>query len=55
MRLGKALRQMISRVIVEGRKPRVHYESPGPNRSKNRSRTLLGIAEAMAKQWGDFV
>ncbi len=46
---------MISRVIVEGRKPRVHYESPGPNRSKNRSRTLLGIAEAMAKQWGDFV
>lgn len=38
--------------IVEGRKPRVHYESPGPNRWKNRSRTYLGIAEAMAEQWG---
>ncbi len=38
--------------IVEGRKPRVHYESPGPERWKNRSRTYLGIADAMATQWG---
>ncbi len=38
--------------IVEGRKPRVHYESPGPDRWKNRSRTLPGIAAAMADQWG---
>jgi site-specific DNA-cytosine methylase len=38
--------------IVEGREPRVHYASPGPDRWKERSRTLAGIAEAMAEQWG---
>lgn len=38
--------------IVEGRSPRVHYESPSPERWKNRSRTLKGIADAMASQWG---
>lgn len=38
--------------IVSGRKPKVHYESPGPNRQKNRSRTYTGIAGAMAEQWG---
>lgn len=38
--------------IVSGRRPRVHFASPGPNRWKERSRTLPGIAEAMAKQWG---
>lgn len=31
---------------------RVHYASPGPDRWKERSRTLLGVAEAMAEQWG---
>lgn len=38
--------------IVPGRNPRVHYASPGPERWKERSRTLPGIAEAMAEQWG---
>lgn len=38
--------------IVEGRQPRVHYASPGPDRWKERSRTLQGIANAMAEQWG---
>ena len=38
--------------IVEGRKPRVNYESPGPDRWKRRSRTYPGIAAAMAEQWG---
>jgi len=38
--------------IVEGRVPRVHYASPGPDRWKERSRTMQGIAEAMADQWG---
>jgi hypothetical protein len=38
--------------IVEGREPRVHHESPGPDRWKNRSRTLPGVAAAMADQWG---
>lgn len=32
--------------------PRVHYASPGPDRWKERSRTLPGIAAAMAEQWG---
>ena len=37
--------------IVDGRTPRTHYEPPGPERWKNRSRTFTGIAEAMAEQW----
>lgn len=31
---------------------KVHYESPGPERWKNRSRTYQGIANAMSEQWG---
>ena len=38
--------------IVDGREPRVHHASPGPDRWKERSRTLPGIAAAMADQWG---
>lgn len=38
--------------IVNGRIGRVHFESPGPDRWKNRSRTYQGIADAMAEQWG---
>lgn len=38
--------------IVEGRRPRVHFASPSPDRWKERSRTLPGIAAAMANQWG---
>lgn len=38
--------------IVEGREARVHKASPGPDRWKERSRTLQGIANAMADQWG---
>lgn len=38
--------------IVPGREPRVHHASPGPNRWKERSTTLPGIAAAMAEQWG---
>lgn len=37
--------------IVEGRHARVHREPPGPNRWKARSRTMPGIAAAMAEQW----
>lgn len=40
--------------IVDGRNPRVHHASPGPDRWKERSRTLPGIAEAMAEQWGNL-
>lgn len=38
--------------IVDGRAPRVHHASPGPDRWKDRSRTYQGIADAMAEQWG---
>lgn len=38
--------------IVDGREPRVHHASPGPDRWKERSRTLPGIAAAFADQWG---
>jgi len=38
--------------IVKGREGRVHKESPSKDRWKNRSRTLQGIADAMAEQWG---
>lgn len=31
---------------------KVHRASPGPDRWKNRSRTLPGVAQAMADQWG---
>lgn len=37
---------------VKGREARVHRMSPGPNRWKERSRTLPGFAAAMADQWG---
>jgi hypothetical protein len=48
----KNLPKLISTDIVDGREPRVHHASPGPNRWKERSRTLPGIARAMAEQWG---
>lgn len=37
--------------IVAGRVPRVHHASPGPDRWKERSRTLPGVGIAMAAQW----
>ena len=40
--------------IVDGRQARVHREPPSPDRWKNRSRTLQGIADAMADQWGSL-
>ncbi len=38
--------------VVEGREARVHRLSPSPDRWKERSRTYVGIAAAMAEQWG---
>lgn len=51
----KNLPKLVPTNIVEGRTARVHREPPGPDRWKNRSRTLPGIAEAMAEQWGGVV
>jgi len=47
----KGIPPLVPTNIVAERKPRVHYESPGPERAADRSRTLLGIADAMAQQW----
>jgi hypothetical protein len=47
----KGLPILIPTNIVEGRHARVHREAPSPDRWRNRSRTLQGIAEAMASQW----
>jgi hypothetical protein len=33
----------------------IHLMSPGPNRSKLRSKTPVGIARAMAEQWGGLI
>lgn len=41
--------------IVEGREPKVHFESPRPDRWKRRSRTIEGLAYAMASQWGSLL
>jgi len=48
----KNLPPLMATVVDSGRPPRVHYAAPGPDRWKDRSRTLPGIAEAMADQWG---
>ena len=48
----RGLPPLLSTVITETRTPRVHMTSPGPDRWKERSRTLPGIASAMAAQWG---
>jgi len=48
----KGLPKLAPTDIVDGREARVHRMPPGPNRWKERSRTLLGIAAAMAGQWG---
>jgi site-specific DNA-cytosine methylase len=48
----KGLDQLEPTKCVVGRESRVHREPPSPDRWKNRSRTLRGIAAAMAEQWG---
>ncbi len=48
----KNLPKLVPTDIVDGREARVHRMPPGPDRWKERSRTLPGIAKAMAEQWG---
>jgi hypothetical protein len=48
----KGLPKLVPSDVVEGREPRMHWAAPGPERWKVRSRTYLGIAQAMADQWG---
>jgi hypothetical protein len=53
----KNLDRLIPTRIVKGRRPRVHYDFGGisgrAEQWKYRSRTLSGIANAMAIQWGN--
>jgi site-specific DNA-cytosine methylase len=51
----KNLPKLIPTKVVKGRVARVHLEPPSPERWKNRSRTLTGIAQAMADQWTSYV
>lgn len=48
----KNLPPLVPTNVVAGRTARVHREPPSPDRWKNRSRTLAGVAQAMADQWG---
>lgn len=50
----KGLPKLGPGIIVSGREQRLHRLPPGPNRSKERSRTYPGIAAAMAEQWGEL-
>ena len=34
---------------------RLHYLPPGPERARLRSKTFIGIAKAMAEQWGAYI
>ena len=51
----KNLPNLVPTDIVEGREGRVHRMPPGPDRWKERSRTLPGLAAAMAAQWSTLI
>jgi hypothetical protein len=48
----KNLPKLVPTDIVSGRETRVHMMPDTKHQWKNRSRTLTGIAQAMAAQWG---
>lgn len=48
----KGLPPLIPTNIVDGREARVHRMPPSADRARLRSRTYVGVAEAMAEQWG---
>lgn len=48
----KNLPKLVPTDVVDGREPRVHRMPPSADRWKKRSETYLGIANAMASQWG---
>ena len=48
----KNLPPLVPTDIVDGREARVHRMPPSADRWKKRSETYLGIAKAMAEQWG---
>lgn len=48
----KNLPPLMATHVSTGREQRIHRLPPGPDRWKERSRTLQGVADAMADQWG---
>lgn len=48
----KNLPKLVPTNIVEGREAKIHKMPPSPDRWKLRSKTYVGIAEAMGEQWG---
>lgn len=48
----KGLPLLTSTDVVSGREARIHRMPPSPNRSRLRSITYQGVADAMASQWG---
>jgi hypothetical protein len=51
----RGLPALVPSNTVPGRTPRVHHASPGPDRWKERSRTLPGVGRAMASQWSPLL
>lgn len=50
----KNLPKLVPTGMSSERKQKCHLESPGPDRWKERSRTVKGLALAMANQWGNL-
>ena len=40
--------------LPKNKRERLHYLPPSPDRAKERSKTFLGIAKAIASQWSDI-
>lgn len=51
----KRLPKLVPTEIADGRENRIWKMPPSPERSKLRSKTYPGIADAMADQWGAFL
>lgn len=43
------------KTLPKNKQERLHYLPPTPDRAKLRSKTFLGIAQAMAEQWGSML
>jgi ABC-type Zn2+ transport system substrate-binding protein/surface adhesin len=51
----KNLPELIPTNIVKGREQRLHKLPPTPDRAKLRSKTYSGVAEALAKQYSEYL
>jgi hypothetical protein len=51
----KNLPKLVPSHIVDGREAKIHRMPPSPDRWKQRSKTYVGIAQAMADQWSKVV